>query len=314
MARQGFVVMRWKEVWYEERTNFTGPRRSMSAIARGQAETPVTIDKLPAAAKGHAAMVIMPMSWRRRNILAVVLAILQWLACPDCAMGQGGPPLLTDDPGTPGNGKWEIDTAFIFEQTSQSNTLAAPLLDINYGLGDHVQLKYEVPWLFVDDDAEGQSTGIGPSLVGAKWRFLDGERHGFAMSVYPQVQLGGMVELAHERFAESGTNVLLPVEVGRKFGRFEVVIEGGYQFIQHGTDQWVLGLALGYPLSDGIELVGEIHSTMDVDLTQYVPLVNIGTHWELAKGCSLIAAVGHGFGNTPDNVDLLVYTGLQFNF
>jgi hypothetical protein len=27
------------------------------------------------------------------------------------ALGQGGPPMITDDPGTPGNGKWENNFA-----------------------------------------------------------------------------------------------------------------------------------------------------------------------------------------------------------
>ena len=31
------------------------------------------------------------------------------------AFGQGGPPMITDDPGTPGNGKWENNFAIIFE-------------------------------------------------------------------------------------------------------------------------------------------------------------------------------------------------------
>ncbi len=30
-------------------------------------------------------------------------------------LGQGGPPMITDDPGTPGNGKWENNVAIAFE-------------------------------------------------------------------------------------------------------------------------------------------------------------------------------------------------------
>ena len=31
------------------------------------------------------------------------------------ALAQGGPPFLTDDPGTPGDGRWEINLAFTSE-------------------------------------------------------------------------------------------------------------------------------------------------------------------------------------------------------
>jgi hypothetical protein len=30
------------------------------------------------------------------------------------SFAQGGPPMITDDPGTPGNGKWENNFAIIF--------------------------------------------------------------------------------------------------------------------------------------------------------------------------------------------------------
>jgi len=58
-------------------------------------------------------------------------------------LAQGGPPLITDDPGTPGDGKWEINVAFEAEKRGTQRSYAIPLLDINYGLGDRIQLKYE---------------------------------------------------------------------------------------------------------------------------------------------------------------------------
>jgi len=42
------------------------------------------------------------------------LAILILLV-PARAFGQGGPPLITDDPDTPGPGYWEINLAAIVE-------------------------------------------------------------------------------------------------------------------------------------------------------------------------------------------------------
>jgi hypothetical protein len=30
--------------------------------------------------------------------------------------GQGGPPMITDDPGTPGNGKWENNSTITLER------------------------------------------------------------------------------------------------------------------------------------------------------------------------------------------------------
>jgi hypothetical protein len=43
---------------------------------------------------------------------AFVLVIALW---PAAAWAQGGPPLMTDDPDTPGPGYWEINVATLLE-------------------------------------------------------------------------------------------------------------------------------------------------------------------------------------------------------
>lgn len=40
---------------------------------------------------------------------------------------QGGPPLITDDPGTPGNGKWEINVAFTVEKRRMERLYESPI-------------------------------------------------------------------------------------------------------------------------------------------------------------------------------------------
>jgi hypothetical protein len=66
-----------------------------------------------------------------------------WLAASALAAAQGGPPLRTDDPGTPGNENWEVNVGVTTELRSTQREFEAPNLDINYGLGDRIQLKYE---------------------------------------------------------------------------------------------------------------------------------------------------------------------------
>ena len=50
-------------------------------------------------------------TWKRALLVAVASCALG----ASEALGQGGPPMITDDPGTPGNGKWEINLAIAFE-------------------------------------------------------------------------------------------------------------------------------------------------------------------------------------------------------
>jgi hypothetical protein len=58
------------------------------------------------------------------------------------ALGQGGPPFRTDDPETPGDHHWEIKFGSIGDRNPAAGAYQVPDFDINYGLGDRIQLKY----------------------------------------------------------------------------------------------------------------------------------------------------------------------------
>ena len=60
-------------------------------------------------------------------------------------LAQGGPPFLSDDPDTPGNKHWEINVGFIGERNPFGGSYETPNMDVNYGVGNRIQLKYEVP-------------------------------------------------------------------------------------------------------------------------------------------------------------------------
>ena len=86
---------------------------------------------------------------------------------------QGGPPLRTDDPGTPGNRNREINISSTQFWSKSEREFEIPLLDINYGLGDRIQLKYEGSYLFDSDNRAPFKGTIGSSLLGVKWRFVE---------------------------------------------------------------------------------------------------------------------------------------------
>jgi len=135
--------------------------------------------------------------------------------------------MLTDDPGTPGSGVWEINAAYLEQRTQQERLRSFPHVDFNYGLGEHVQLKYETGWLFTSAPGGGVKSGLDDSLLGVKWRFLDQERSGVDMSVYPQLQLENSSSAVSQGIAEPGPNLFLPVEIAHDFGKIKLVGEVG---------------------------------------------------------------------------------------
>jgi len=123
----------------------------------------------------------LPNKHRLRWVLPLIL-LSSILAV--AAHAQGGPPFRTDDPDTPGNKHWEINFGFIGDRNPQAGAYQVPDVDINYGLGDRLQLKYEIPiaieqTLALPNEpyqpaiAAQTIGGLGESLLGIKWRFYE---------------------------------------------------------------------------------------------------------------------------------------------
>jgi hypothetical protein len=223
-----------------------------------------------------------------------------------------GPPLLTDDTGTPGDKHWEINVAFTIDKRHSESTYEAPVLDLNYGIGDNIQIKYEVPWLIRHEQETGTKSGLGNSVFGVKWRFLDQERYGVNMSVYPQFEFNPPTSSADRGLVDEGTNLLLPIQVSRKFGPVWVNGELGYMFRQHHEDEWLYGLSSGYEIREDLTLLGELHGNSTRNFNTNEILFNIGTQWDFTKKFGLLASAGSTLSsNVSDKLSLRLFLGLQ---
>jgi hypothetical protein len=242
----------------------------------------------------------------------LVLVVLYLSAVPG-SFAQGGPPMLTDDPGTPGSGMWEINSAYIEQRTTEERVRSFPHVDFNYGLGEHVQLKLETGWLFVDS-LEGVKNGLDNSLLGVKWRFADQERSGVDMSVYPQLQTENSTGSATRGLANPGPNLFLPVEIGREFGKAKLIGEIGYQYFRTQENEWVVGLLGALEVSDKLELLAEARSFSEKFLNRGDVVLNVGLRRALSSRVKLLASVGTGLTNAPDATSFIAYLGIQLIF
>src|SRR2546423_1025766 len=118
----------------------------------------------------------------RRLFSSALFVILAIGVLPSRASAQGGPPLITDDPDTPGPGAWEINIGMLFDKTGSDRRFEVPRVDVNYGVGRRIQLKFEMPW--VVNQREGQTeTAAGNAVAGVKWRFLGEEGKRIAWAI-----------------------------------------------------------------------------------------------------------------------------------
>lgn len=220
--------------------------------------------------------------------------------------------MLTDDPGTPGNGRLEINTAYLEHRSGQDRVRSFPHVDFNYGLGDHIQLKYETGWIFAaSPDGREARNGLDNSLFGLKWRFLDQETSGVDMSTYPQLHLENNNRSAARGVANPGPNLFLPVSIARRFGRTAVLVEVGYQYSRILPDEWVFGLLGAFYWLEDLELLAEVRRFSETLHSRADVVANVGLRRALGPGFRLLASIGTGVSNGPEVTRFIAYLGIQ---
>jgi len=247
------------------------------------------------------------------------------------ARAQGGPPFITDDPGTVENRHWEINIGFIGSHAPDYGDYEVPNFDFNYGVGKRLQLKYEIPLAASTDENNTTRAGLGNSLLGIKFRPYEHYRAGaaksdeninFSLGTYPQVVLSNPTRSVQRGVVDRGPQYYLPLEATAKIGWLSLNGEAG-RWIGNASvpDRWGRGLIVGHAFSERREFYGEVYDLQDInrisdDPKQRAFTLDIGGRQTLDKkghlrllfmGGRAIQRVTRGNGQP----DWTAYLGLQ---
>lgn len=194
---------------------------------------------------------------------------------------QGGPPFITDDPGTPGNHHWEVNFGWFGDHNPASASYELPDIDMNYGWGDRIQLKYELPLAAATDSQNTTRAGLGESLLGIKWRPYEHHRAGepksdenmdFSLGTYPQASINNPTSAVRRGVVEPGPQYYLPLEATAKWGPVNFNGEVGHWFGNRNVpSRWGRGLIAGHEFSERLELYGELYDLQDANRIGPVP-------------------------------------------
>jgi hypothetical protein len=240
------------------------------------------------------------------------LVILMCLVAARALPAQGGPPLETDDPGTPGPGHVELNISVEAERQAGGSLYDAPRLDANVGVGTRMQLKLELPWRVATTPAGPARSGLGNVLLGFKWRFAQFES--VSVSSYPSVALGGSASARAKGVADSGATLLMPIEIAWNAGPVSLDAEVGYQRGQ-GATTLVYGLAVARDVRSSLELLGECHGAANSALAEQGALCGAGLRWAAESAMSVLAAFATAVaGRAKDRPDHRLYTGVQLRW
>jgi hypothetical protein len=209
-----------------------------------------------------------------RRFFAILLLVLPFAGAAS-ARAQGGPPFITDDPGTPGNHHWEINLGWIANHSPGQSYYEIPDVDMNYGWGDRIQLKWEQPLAAGTNGNNSTGVGLGESLLGIKFRayqhYIPGKEKtddnvNFSIGTYPQVSLNTPAGSAQRGIVEPGPQYYLPMEVTAQLGWLALDGEiGRWIGNANAPDQWGRGLIAGHAFSDRFEAYTEIYDLQAIN-------------------------------------------------
>lgn len=233
------------------------------------------------------------------------------------------PPLDVDDPGTPGCGNWEVNILMTADLSITDKSWELPLFDINYGVGDNLQIKYEVPNVR-NQTEEGSFSGIGNSKAGIKYMFFEDENDKIEMAFYPQIEFINPHSDGPNPVVDSSSVVtklpfLLSMKVGEsRHGDIRMTANVGYSFASRGSvPSFVSALVgLGYPIFSKLSVMGEIATEQAVTIgddgvRDQLIKANVGLIGAIYRQILLYGSVGQSLYASDDRKRTYVLAGIR---
>jgi hypothetical protein len=232
------------------------------------------------------------------------------------------PPLEVDDPSTPGCNRWEINVVVSGDLNPEQKSWDLPLLDVNYGIGDNIQLKYEVPYLN-NRSADVSTSAMGESKAGVKYMFYENDESKTEFAIYPQMSfVGSNSDAVSKGLVSPGKIVTLPLLVATKVGQtsrgdINLTANLGYNASTKSDVSNYLSAALGVgmPLIHRLSIMSEISTEQAFsknadDMRDQNTKVDLGFMGLVNQRFMLFGSVGHSL-KASDGFDH-VYTVAGF--
>jgi hypothetical protein len=239
----------------------------------------------------------------------VALAESDESEAPESAVSS--PPMEMDDPGTPGPRGIEVNFVGTHERLGAEKRMEM-LLDANFGIGDRIQLKYERPYLALEEEDLPHQQGLGATEIGLKWRMVD--HGGWGAAFYPQYQYDDgfdMTDVNGEPVPSEGRSYYLPLLLSKEVASYYTLAANvGYRRnLENRGDDLNFAFGVGRAVTGNGRVLAEIFSERDPFLQNRQTDVRVGYVFNLLpkswvpRGMEFPAYVsfGHALGATEPN-------------
>jgi hypothetical protein len=254
--------------------------------------------------------------------LPVAVALVALFASSRTRAEAGGPPFVTDDPGTPEYHHWEINLAVTAEHRGTERTFEAPLIDVNYGLFSNTELNVEVPYIAQKEDGN-RVESLGDIAVGLKWRFYElaeeeSAKKSFsldAVSVYPQIGFPSPNSpAAEDEFVNTHPSFVLPVQLGTHWRQWNIGAEVGCILQSKEHAKFFVGGVVSRTFGH-CTLGFELYTTEPNRTSSRVVVADIGAVVSITERYAVLVSIGRELVNRQETrANLVMYVGQQITF
>ena len=174
-----------------------------------------------------------------------------------------------------------------------------PAIDLNYGVGDHIQLTLQTAPVLLKRDDHGPIGGLGGTEAAVKWRFLDEEKSGFDMSMFPRVIFNIQQSSARRGWPTTARDFKFRFRSRKRSDVCTLDGEFGPLASTRRPKRMALRNRWRFEVAKPTMLMAELHGTSRMNFTRDVLTVNFGLRHEFTEHYILIISIGHEI-RSPD--------------
>jgi hypothetical protein len=226
--------------------------------------------------------------------------------------GQGGPPMLTDDPGTVDKGHLEINSGITFEHSISESLFEFPFIDINYGVNGRQHINFEVPIVSRYVKGIGKQIGIGKFGFGTKFRFVDQDYARIDISTHPAYSFVLSNKAVDKGIIDEGAEFFIPIEIQKDFNKNILGIELGRLINIRSQDLWTYGALYAREFNPQINAAVEINGNSSTTFNETTLYLNLGARMTMTQRFKILLSAGKSIVLPEGAEDIYIgYLALQ---
>ena len=145
-----------------------------------------------------------------------------------------------------------------------------PEIDLNYGVGEHIQLTLQNAPVLLKRSGHGLIGGLCSTEAAIKWRFLDEATSGVDMSMFPRVIFNVAQSSVRRGLAEDGTRFKFRFKLRRRLADCTWMLSSVRERPLLGRSEWLYGIVCGFDLAKPTMLMAELHDESRINFTSDV--------------------------------------------